>query len=130
MFMHILELFLHFVFYSFLGWVAETIYCSLLQGKFVYRGFLSGPVCPIYGFGAIFVITLLQPFKENILMLFLMGVVITSTLEYITSYLLEVIFHMKWWDYSKRKFNINGRVCAWNSSLFGILSVFAVTKLW
>ncbi len=127
--MNIFEIFLHFLFYSFLGWIAETIYCSVLQGKFVYRGFLNGPLCPIYGFGAMFVIYLLKPFANNIFILFIAGVIITSSLEYFSSFVLEKIFHMKWWDYSKNFLNLNGRICALNSSLFGILSVFAVRKL-
>lgn len=127
--MDIYRIVLYFTIYSFLGWLAETIYCSIPAGKFVYRGFLNGPFCPIYGFGALLVIFLLEPFSGNLLLLFLAGVIVTSTLEYITSFVLEYIFHMTWWDYSKKKFNINGRVCLLNSTLFGILSVIAVDFL-
>ncbi len=116
-----------FIIYSFCGWIAETIYCSLLQGKFVYRGFLNGPICPIYGFGALMVIYLLQPFhKSNLLVLFIASFLVTSILEYGTSFVMERIFDMKWWDYSTKFMNINGRVCLRNSTMFGLLSLFLV----
>ena len=96
---------LYIIIYSFLGWCCEVIYCYIIDHKFTNRGFLNGPLCPVYGFGAFFVLTFL---------------------DYITSFLLEAIFHTKWWDYSKHKFNIHGRVCLLNSTLFGILSVILV----
>ena len=115
-----------FFIYSFLGWVCECIYCSIAQRKIINRGFLAGPYCPIYGFGAVFVLVLLQPFMDNPLIVFLLGVLITSTLEYITSVVMEKIFHTRWWDYSHYKYNINGRVCLLNSFLFGVMSLFVV----
>ena len=121
-----LDLFLYFLLYSFIGWSCEVIYCSIPKKTFVNRGFLNGPICPIYGFGAIFIIEFLYPFKEEIIILFLLGVILTSTLEYITSFILEKLFNTKWWDYSNYKFNINGRVCLLNSTLFGLLSVVLV----
>lgn len=114
---------LYFTIFSFLGWLAETIYCFIIDKKFTYRGFLYGPVCPIYGTGALIVIFILNPVRNNIVLLFLFGVILTSSLEYITSYVMEKIFNMKWWDYSDHKFNINGRVCLLNSTLFGLLSI-------
>lgn len=123
------ELILYFTIYSFLGWLSETIYCFIIDKKFTYRGFLYGPVCPIYGFGAIIVLVALDGVKDNILFVFLGGMILASILEYITSYVLEKLFHMKWWDYSNYKFNINGRVCLLNSTLFGLLSVFIVEVL-
>lgn len=119
-------LFLYFVIYSAIGWVCETAYCSIYGGKFINRGFLNGPFCPVYGFGALAVIFLLSPISGNLAILYLAGVIVTSILEYITGYLLEKLFHMKWWDYSKYRFNIRGRVCLLNSALFGVLSVVAV----
>lgn len=124
--MDINTIFLYFVIYSFIGWILETIYCSTLQGKFVYRGFLNGPICPIYGFGALLVLDILEKVFDFPILVFILGVLVTSTLEYITSYLLELFFNMKWWDYSKKKFNINGRVCLLNSTLFGILCLVLV----
>lgn len=118
--------FFYFVVYSFLGWICETIYCAILDKKYINRGFLKGPVCPIYGIGAVIVISVLNPVSDNIILLFLCAMILTSILEYFTGFLLEVIFNLKWWDYSEYKFNIKGRVCLLNSVLFGILSVITV----
>lgn len=118
--------FLSFLIYSFLGWVCECIYCSILDKKFTNRGFLSGPLCPVYGFGALLVIVVLNPLKDRWPLLFLGGFLLTSVVEYITSFLLEKLFHMAWWDYSNYKFNLNGRVCLLNSTLFGVLTVIVV----
>ena len=118
--------FLTFVVYSFLGWVCETVYCSIGSGKFVNRGFLSGPLCPVYGVGALLVLWLLPKEVENTLSLFLSAVVVTTVLEYFTSVILEKLFHMKWWDYSRYKFQINGRVCLLNSLMFGALATVLV----
>lgn len=115
-------LFIYFIIYSFLGWVIETIYCSLAEKRYVPRGFLNGPLTPIYGFGAIGLIFLLQDIK-TVSLVFLSGVVATSFLEYVASYLLELIFDMHWWDYYGDKYNLNGRIKLKNSILFGILSI-------
>lgn len=125
----LMNLFMYFLIYSFLGWVAETIYCSYFEKRFVYRGFLNGPYCPIYGFGALLVIYSLESFKDSTIMLFFMGLLLTSVLEYLTSFIMEKLFDMKWWDYSNKMFNINGRVCLLNSTMFGVLSVVAVKIL-
>jgi len=106
--------------------VCECIYCSIPAKKFINRGFLTGPVCPVYGFGALLVIWVLRPFAGSAVFVFLLGMVVTSALEYITSVVLERLFHMKWWDYSHYKFNIQGRVCLLNSILFGLLSTFVI----
>lgn len=119
------NIFLQFLAYSFLGWTCETIYCSIGQRKFVNRGFLNGPLCPVYGFGAMAVLVFLRPIQNNIPMLFLCGMLVTSVIEYITGYLLEKLFATKWWDYSTYRFNIHGRVCLRNSLMFGALSVVA-----
>ncbi len=120
------NIFMYFIIYSFIGWVLETIYCSTLEKKFVYRGFLNGPICPIYGFGALIVLGALEGFYPYPALVYILGLVLTSGLEYITSFLLETFFNMKWWDYSKKKFNINGRVCLLNSTLFGLLSLVLI----
>lgn len=125
----ICQWFLYFSIYSVLGWVCETVYCSVIQRKFVNRGFLNGPVCPVYGVGAVLVIYLLQPVAGNVPALFLTGMLVTTVLEYLTSVLLEKLFHMKWWDYSHFKLQINGRVCLLNSLMFGALSVFVMLAL-
>ena len=116
-------LFMYFVIYSILGWLCEVIYCRILDGKFTNRGFLNGPYCPIYGFGALLVVLFLDNFISTPILVFLLGMLFTSTLEYITSFLMEKIFNAKWWDYSNMKFNINGRVCLLNSLEFATLSM-------
>jgi len=118
--------FSYFVFYSFLGWICETTYCFIIDKQYVNRGFLNGPFCPIYGVGALSVIIMLTPVSDNIILIFLSAMIFTSILEYITGFLLEVIFNLKWWNYSNYRFNIKGRVCLLNSILFGILSVVTV----
>lgn len=115
--------------YSFIGWVCEVIYCSILSRKIVNRGFLAGPVCPVYGFGAMFVVFLLKPADSGIIVIFLTGLALTSILEYITGWLLEAFFSTKWWDYSNNRFNLNGRVCLKNSVLFGLMCVVLVKVL-
>lgn len=121
--------FLAFLFYSFAGWCCETVYCSVLQGKLVNRGFLNGPLCPVYGFGALLVIFLLRGTQQTPVALFFSGMLVTSVLEYFTSWLLEKLFHMKWWDYSHHHIQINGRVCLLNSLMFGGLSVVLMLVL-
>lgn len=115
--------FLYWIIYSLLGWVVETIYCSVIDGHFVERGFLNGPMCPIYGFGSIYVLLVVTPYVNNTIAVFVIGMISTSVLEYITSFVMEKLFKMRWWDYSDYKFNIKGRICLKNSLMFGILCV-------
>ena len=111
--------------YSFLGWCGEMVYCSIGQRRLCEkRGLLNGPLCPIYGHGAIVVLLALDGGCENPVLTFLLGAVLTSIVEYVTSYAMEKLFHMRWWDYSRYRFHINGRVCLLNSTLFGLASVF------
>ena len=120
---------LYFFIYSFLGWLCESIYCSCLQKKIVNRGFLNGPICPVYGVGALIVITGLWSYRDNMVAVFVLGFILTSILEYITATILEKLFHAKWWDYSNYKFNIHGKVCLLNSTMFGFLSLFVIEVL-
>jgi len=117
---------IYFFIYCLVGWICEELYCSILAKKIVNRGFLYGPYLPIYGFGAMSVLFLLRPFIKNIILLFFAGMIVTSIIEYIGSFLLEKIFHIKLWDYSKNFLNINGRVCLLNSTMFGLLSLLMV----
>ena len=112
-----------FLVYSFVGWVMETCYCWICTKKFVNRGFLIGPVVPIYGTGGVLAYVLLKRYLDMPLVLFIMSIIICSLLEYFTSYYMEKLFKTRWWDYSNRKFNINGRVCLFNMICFGILSL-------
>lgn len=123
-----MNIILAFFIYSFLGWVVESSYCSIVSRKFLNRGFLSGPFCPVYAVGALLVVIMLpiHSILNNVFMLYLFGVVVTSLVEYVTGYLLETIFKTKWWDYSNYKLNIKGRVCLKNSLLFGLLVVVLI----
>lgn len=114
-------LFLLFMTYSFMGWALE-VSCKLVElKKFINRGFLIGPYCPIYGCGCILITILLKKYTNDFVILFIMSIVICSILEYFTSYFMEKIFKARWWDYSKRKYNINGRICLETMVPFGIL---------
>ncbi len=123
------DVFLYLIIYSFLGWCCECVYCSFGEGQWINRGFLTGPFCPIYGFGAIATLGFLQYLPQSTICVFVGGVIITSTLEYITSWVMEKMFNTRWWDYSKRRFNLSGRVCLLNSTLFGLLCLFLVFDL-
>lgn len=111
------------IIYSFFGWVWETCYVSVKSGKFVNRGFINGPLCTIYGFGAVSVYAILRPFSDNILYLYVGGVVVATALEYVTAVLMESIFHTSWWDYSDNKFNFQGRICLGASLGWGFFTV-------
>lgn len=95
-----------FFIYAFAGWIMETTSISIRNKKFVNRGFLIGPVCPIYGYGVVLVSLLLQKYQNDIIVTFFMSIIICGFLEYFTSYFMEIIFKARWWDYSQRKFNI------------------------
>ena len=117
--------FLLLMVYSVLGWCGEMVYCSIGQRRLCEkRGFLNGPVCPIYGHGALVVLLVLDGGCGSPVLTFFLGAILTSIVEYVTSFAMEKLFHMRWWDYSRYKFHINGRVCLLNSTLFGLASVF------
>ena len=115
-----------FFIYSFLGWIMEVTLTLITDKKFVNRGFLLGPCCPIYGCGCILLNLLLHNYINNILVLFILTMFTCSLLEYITSFLMEKIFKLRWWDYSQMKFNINGRICLETMTPFSILGVLAI----
>ena len=104
----------------------EVAFAACKSGRFVNRGFLNGPVCPIYGFGMVGVAVLLSPLKDNLLWMYLGSAVITTVIEYITGWMLERIFHAKWWDYSDMPLNIGGYVCLLFSLIWGALCVVIV----
>lgn len=122
--LHTIEIyFLLFISYAFLGWCMEVT-CKFIQyKKFINRGFLIGPYCPIYGWGALAITILLKRYMEEPLVLFVMSTLICSIIEYLTSYFIEKKYHARWWDYSNKKFNINGRICLETLIPFGILGV-------
>ena len=115
--------FLLFIIYSTMGWIMEVINQIINQKKIVNRGFLIGPYCPIYGCGAILITLLLNKYLDDWIVLFIMIVLLCGTLEYLTSYFMEKVFHLRWWDYSNEQFNINGRVCLKTIIPFGILGI-------
>ena len=118
--------FLLFISYSIIGWTIEVIGKLYELHRFINRGFLIGPYCPIYGYGGLLITLLLQKYVDDPLIVFILGVVICSILEYLTSYFMEKIFKARWWDYSQRKFNINGRICLNTMIPFGLLGLLMV----
>ena len=112
--------FMLFMFYSIVGWIIEVIYTFITDKKIVNRGFLIGPYCPIYGVGCLLIIILLKNYTDDFIVLFIMSMLICPLLEYLTSYVMEKLFNARWWNYSNRKFNINGRVCLETLIPFGI----------
>ena len=118
--------FILFLIYSFLGWTIEVIVTFYKDKKFVNRGFLLGPYCPIYGFSSIVMILYLNRYCDSFIAVFLLAIVVCSIIEYLVSYLMEKLFNARWWDYSNRKFNINGRVCLENSIWFGLLGTLLI----
>ena len=118
-----------FFVYAFLGWCTEVSYAALRTGKFVNRGFLNGPVCPIYGCGVVVVLVGLTPLKGNFVLLFLGSVVLTSVLELATGFVLEKLFRQRWWDYSDKPFNLGGYICLEFSIMWGFACLFVVDIL-
>ena len=111
----------YFFVFSIGGYIIEVILCSIGQKKFVNRGFLFGPWLPIYGFGGLLIIALTSPIRDNFLLTFVISMAIGAVIEYVSSFLLEKIFHVHWWDYSLTdKYNLNGRICIRNTLAFGI----------
>lgn len=109
-----------FITYSFFGWCMEVAFAAFKTKKFTNRGFLNGPVCPIYGFGMVAIILTLTPLQNNILLLFVGAVFVTSLLEYVAGLIMEKFFGTRWWDYSELPFNISGYICLQFSLVWGI----------
>lgn len=130
-------LLLYYFFYSSLGWLCESIYCSIGEKKWVNRGFLTGPLCPIYGTGAVVFIVCLGPLKEypipvsvfgltfsiTPVLVLLAGMVLADMVEFATSVIMEKLFHARWWDYSEKPFNIQGRICLQHTMYWGIFTI-------
>ena len=125
---HLPQMVIIFALISFGGWVYETIYCSVVEGEFTKRGFLFGPTCPIYGIGAISEWLVLGQISNPIIV-FIIGAVLATVIEYSTGLFLERRFKKKWWDYSMFKFNLHGRICPQASAVFGAFSVTSVFVL-
>ena len=115
-----------FIIYAFLGWCSEVAFAAVNKGKFVNRGFLNGPVCPIYGVGMLIVVLCLWNLRDRPLLLFLGSALLTTALEFVTGFVLERFFHDKWWDYSDMPFNIKGYVCLKFTILWGLAASFII----
>lgn len=119
-----------FFFYSAAGWCLESLYCSIGEKRFVNRGFLTGPMCPIYGTAAlVMVILIYNPFRDNPLAVFLLGIILCDIVEFITSYLMEKLFSARWWDYTYELLNINGRICLKHTLYWGVISIIFVKTI-
>lgn len=121
---------LYFFIFSFLGWLMETLYAIYNLGHFTKRGFLYGPICPIYGFGALMLILFLGGYRKNNLKLFVYAAVLFSAFEYIAGYCLDALFSMKWWDYTNEFFNLNGRISIFYSFAWGIIAIIFINHVY
>ena len=123
------HIFYFLLIYSILGWLWEVFYVFLNTDKLVNRGFLNGPLCPIYGIGGTMVYLFLSPVSDNLGLLYLGGVILPTIVEYFTGFIMENLFHASWWDYSDRKFNLKGRICLQVSLGWGLFSVVMVKAI-
>lgn len=118
-------IFLLFIFYSVIGWIIEVLDQFYRQKRFINRGFLIGPYCPIYGFGGLYIYIFLNKYYSDPIALFFLTIVECAILEYLTSFVMEKIFKTRWWDYTDKKFNINGRICLETLVLFGLCGIIS-----
>ncbi|MBO6243180.1 MAG: putative ABC transporter permease [Clostridia bacterium] len=123
------EILMYFIIYSFLGWVMESIYRSVIERKLINTGFLAGPICPIYGIGANILILFFSFLEDKPIALFVASIIILTLWEYVVGVLLEKMFNTKYWDYSNHKINYKGRICLTNSICWGVLGVVFVKYL-
>ncbi len=129
----VLDYIFYFFFYSFIGWFFESCYCSIRPKKWINRGFLRGPICPIYGTGGLVMMICLLPLRHitenlyiNELLIFVAGAILCDVVEFMTSYIMEKLFNARWWDYSNKKFNIQGRICLTHTFYWGTCSCLFV----
>lgn len=120
---------LYFLIYAFIGWLLETFYAVSTLGHFVKRGFLFGPLCPIYGWGAIILISSLKKYKSNSLKLFFYSSIVFSIFEYIVGYALDALFCAKWWDYTNDFMNLNGRISLFFAFAWGIIAIIFINHI-
>lgn len=121
---------IYFFIFAFLGWIMETFYCAYVMGYFSKRGFLYGPICPIYGYGALILIIILNKYRKNSIKLFFSSVAIFTFFEYIVSFGLDALFGLKWWDYSERFLNINGRISIFHAFAWGFIAILFINHLY
>lgn len=125
----IIEYIIYFFFYAFLGWIMEVIYALFIHGHFVNRGFLFGPICPIYGFGAIILIMTTKKLYKRPVLKFIIATVSFTVFEYLVSLILEMLFGLRWWDYTNDFLNIQGRVSLLYSIFWGVIGVIVLEKI-
>lgn len=129
LFTAIMYIYILFWFCSFLGWLTEVFVFIVCDKKLVNRGFLIGPYCPLYGCGALIMLSISR-YEDNLIVFFILAMVLCSVLEYLTSFLMESLFQIRWWDYSNDSFNINGRICLRNAIAFGALGVLFIKVIY
>ncbi len=115
-----------FLIYAFIGWCTEVAYAAVTTGEFINRGFLNGPICPIYGCGMVIVVATLTPIKDNVFVLFIGSMVLTTSLELLVGWGMDKIFHNQWWDYSDMPFNLKGYICLKFSIIWGFCCTFVM----
>ena len=125
----VIEYTTYFFIYSFIGWIIETIYAMFVHGYFVKRGFLFGPICPIYGFGSVLLLMSTKKVYKKPLLKFLIATIAFILFEYMVSFALEMLFGLRWWDYSKDFLNIQGRVSLLYSIFWGVMGLILLEKL-
>ena len=121
---------LYFFLFAFFGWLLETIYSIIVLGHFTKRGFLFGPICPIYGYGALILICFLGKYKKDGLKLFIYSAIIFSVFEYLASYILQVMFNSSWWDYTNDFFNLNGRIAIFYTFAWGFIAIIFIGHIY
>lgn len=122
-------LILYFTIYSIIGWLMETAYAYYVFGHFVKRGFLFGPLCPIYGYGGIILFNFLKKYKKNSFKLFIMCAIVFSIFEYVAGYALDALFSTRWWDYTGEFLNLNGRISIFFSIVWGIFGILFINHI-
>lgn len=121
---------LYFFLFAFMGWIMETLFSFYALGHFTKRGFLYGPLCPIYGWGALMLITFLGKYKKNNIKLFIYSATLFSAFEYVVSYCLDALFAMHWWDYTNEFLNLNGRISIFYSFAWGIIAILFINHVY
>lgn len=121
---------LYFLIFAFIGWIAETFYSLYELGHFTKRGFLYGPICPIYGWGALILIIFFTQYKRKNLKLFLSAAIIFSVFEYVVGYGMDALFAAKWWDYTNEFFNLNGRISIFYSFVWGVAAILFINFIY
>lgn len=122
--------FIYFLIFSFVGWLLETCFSFYSLGHFTKRGFLYGPLCPIYGWGALMLIIFFSTYKKHNLKLFVYAAILFTVFEYVVSYGMEALFSLKWWDYTGEFMNLNGRVSIFYSFAWGIIAILFVNFIY